>query len=86
LRPIGRASLIATRAEFHRLIPNIVYGSKFLTGWRVRYSHAGLVPYPLATGRGIYTIPQNASDLAALNGLLVSAAPSGATIFDLSIE
>lgn len=68
------------------LIPNVVAASKFLVSWRARQSHAGQVPYPLATGRGIYTTAQNAADLAALNGLLANIAPPGAPIFDLSNE
>jgi len=32
-----------------------------------------LVPYPFATGKGIYTSPQDAADLAALNGFLGDA-------------
>jgi len=68
------------------LIPSIAYGSKFLVTWHARQSHGALVPYPLAAGRGIYTTPQNASDLAQLNGLLSSVAPPGAPILDLSNE
>ncbi len=68
------------------LVPNVVSAGKFLAGWRGRQSHAGLVPYPLATGRGIYTTAEDARDLAALNGFVERYAPPGATILDLSNE
>lgn len=68
------------------LVPNAVSAAKFLAGWRGRQSHAGLVSYPLATGRGIYTTPDDARDLAALNGFLERYAPPGASILDLSNE
>ena len=66
--------------------PNVAAASKFVAGWRARQSHAGLVPYPFATGRGTYTTRENASDLAALNGLLDATAPPGAPILDVSNE
>jgi hypothetical protein len=66
--------------------PNVTAAGKFVAGWRRRQSHVGLVPYPLATGRGIYTNRENASDLAALNGLLDATAPPGAPILDVSNE
>jgi hypothetical protein len=65
---------------------NAVTGAKLLAGWRARRSHAGLVPYPFATGKGIYTTVENAADLAALNGFVASVAPPGATILDFSNE
>lgn len=68
------------------VIPNLVYASKFLAGWPSRQRHAGLVAYPIATGKGIYTTPDNARDLAALNGFLETNVPPGATILDLSNE
>ncbi|HJQ39897.1 MAG TPA: hypothetical protein VKB93_22370 [Thermoanaerobaculia bacterium] len=49
---------------------NFAAGAKLLAGWRARQRHEGLVPYPFATGKGIYTFPQNAAELAALNGFL----------------
>lgn len=67
------------------LAPNSVAAAKFLAGWRARQSHAGLVAYPFATGRGIYTSQDNADQLAALNGYLARVAPSG-PILDLSNE
>lgn len=68
------------------LVPNLTAGAKFLAGWSARQKHAGMVPYPLATGRGIYTSAENASDLAQLNGVLATTAPPGAPILDLSNE
>lgn len=68
------------------LVPNFVSAANDLAGWKARQSHAGLVPYPLATGRGIYTTAENASDFAALNGFLETYAPPGASILDLSNE
>src|SRR2546430_7953576 len=64
----------------------VVAAWKLPAACRARQSHAGMVPYPVAPGRGIYTYPQNASDLAARNGVLAKVAPPGATIFDLSNE
>jgi hypothetical protein len=66
--------------------PNVAGAGTFVAGWRARQSHAGLVPYPFATGRGTYTTRENASDLAALNGLLDATAPPGAPILDVSNE
>lgn len=65
---------------------NVVAGAKLLAGWRGRQSHAGLVAYPFATGKGIYTTRENAADLAALNGFLESLGPRDATILDFSNE
>ena len=66
--------------------PNAAAAAKMLAAWRSRQSHAGLVPYPFATGKGIYTSPENANDLAALNGFIASIAPPGAPILDVSNE
>ncbi|MGZ7078850.1 MAG: hypothetical protein ACXVJT_05490 [Thermoanaerobaculia bacterium] len=66
--------------------PNLVAGTKMLAGWRSRQSHAGLVPYPFRTGRGIYTSDENSKELAALNGFIDSIAPHGARILDVSNE
>jgi hypothetical protein len=62
--------------------PNVATAARFVVGWRARQSHSALVAYPLRTGKGIYTTPQNAADLAALNGFL----PKGAPILDVSNE
>ena len=71
---------------YAEVAPNVTAAAKFVAGWRARQSHAGLVSYPLATGRGAYTTRENASDLAALNGLLDATAPPGAPILDVSNE
>lgn len=86
-RRIVAAVVVAIALAFYvDLFLSAEYGWKFLATWRDRQSHAGLVPYPVPTGRGIYTTAQNASDLAQLNGLLSVAAPPGAPILDLSNE
>jgi len=74
--------LLIVPAFFYLEIPqNFAAGAKLLAGWRARHSHAGLAPYPFATGKGIYTAPQDAADLAALNGFL-----GGAQFLDFSGE
>jgi hypothetical protein len=62
---------------------NLIAGAKLMAGWKQRQSHAGMVPYPFATGKGIYTTKQNFDDLAALNGFIV---PRGGTFLDVSNE
>ena len=52
--------------------PNVLAGAKLLGGWRSRQKHEGLVAYPFATGKGIYTTEENARELAALNGMIES--------------
>jgi hypothetical protein len=76
------ASIVAFR--YFEIADNVTLGSKFLTGWPARQRHEGLVPYPMARGRGIYTYAANAADLAALNELAQRAGPG--PIFDLSGE
>jgi hypothetical protein len=71
---------------FVEVWPNTTAGAKLLAGWRARQRHEGLVPYPFATGKGIYTTQQNALDLAELNGLVVQLGGPKGTIFDLSNE
>lgn len=65
---------------------NASAGAKMLVGWRARQVHSDLVPYPFATGRGIYTTRENAADLAALNGFIDSVAGPGGTFLDFSGE
>jgi hypothetical protein len=65
---------------------NITSTAKFIAGWRARQTHAGLVPYPLPRGRGIYTYPENAADLAALDALVQRAVPRSEPMLDLSGE
>jgi hypothetical protein len=93
--PMLRRSLNAWRAvaiviaailafRYFEIADNVMLGSKLLAGWPARQHHEGLVPYPMPRGRGIYTYPENAADLAALNDLAHSAGPG--PIFDLSGE
>jgi hypothetical protein len=76
------ASILAFR--YFEIADNATLGAKLLAGWPARQRHEGLVPYPIARGRGIYTYPENAADLAALNDLARRAGPG--PIFDLSGE
>jgi hypothetical protein len=82
----GIAAVIAAVLAFRyfEIMDNVKLGSKLLAGWPARQRHEGLVPYPMARGRGIYTYGENATDLAALNGLAQRAGPG--PIFDLSGE
>jgi hypothetical protein len=85
-RRVAAVLLAAVLFVYAEVAPNVVGTAKFVAGWRARQSHAGLVPYPLATGRGTYTTRENTADLAALNGLLDATAPPGAPILDASNE
>jgi hypothetical protein len=76
------ASILVFR--YFEIADNVKLGSKLLAGWPARQRHEGLVPYPMARGRGIYTYSENAADLAALNDLAQHAGPG--PIFDLSGE
>lgn len=93
--PMLRRSLNAWRAialviaaivgfRYFEIADNAKLGAKLLAGWPARQRHEGLVPYPMARGRGIYTYPENAADLAALDELARRAGPG--PIFDLSGE
>jgi hypothetical protein len=93
--PMLRRSLNAWRAvaiviaailafRYFEIADNVMLGSKLFLGWSARQRHEGLVPYPMPRGRGIYTYPENAADLAALNDLAHSAGPG--PIFDVSGE
>ena len=68
------------------LIPNTISAAKFIAGWRSRQRHVGLVPYPVPTGRHIYTTPDDARDLAALNAFVNANAAPDATILDIANE
>jgi hypothetical protein len=86
-RRLAAGFLLAAAIVVHvQLWENMIAGAKLLAGWRGRQSHAGLVPYPLRTGKGIYTTPANAADLAALHGFLAANAPPGAPLLDVSNE
>jgi len=70
--------------RYFEIADNATLGAKLLAGWPARQRHNGLVPYPLPRGRGIYTYPEDAADLAALSDLSQRAGPG--PIFDLSGE
>jgi hypothetical protein len=81
------AVLIALPLFFHlELAPNTAAGVKLLREWRTRQRHDGMVRYPFATGRGLYTSEQNATDLASLQTFLDSLGPHDAPILDFSNE
>jgi hypothetical protein len=81
------AALLAVPVVFQlELVPNSIAGAKLLAAWPARQRHDGLVPYPFATGRGLYTSEQNAIDLASLKTFLDSAGPADAPILDFSNE
>lgn len=92
MEPLARrrwwaAALLAVPLAFHfELVPNTVAGAKLLAQWPQRQKHDGLVPYPMAAGRGIYTSEQNAIDLASLKSFIESLGPADARIFDFSNE
>jgi hypothetical protein len=69
-RRIAAVFLIIPLFFYLEVAQNLTAGAKLLAGWRARQKHEGLVQYPFATGKGIYTYPQNASELAALNGFI----------------
>ncbi len=87
LRRSAVAALLCVPLFFYfEVRENVVAGAKLLANWRARQGREGLVPYPFATGRGIYTAPQNAADLAALGAAIDALGPRDATIFDFSNE
>jgi hypothetical protein len=85
-RVIAAVAFAALLLFYFEVWPNSVGGAKSLAGWRGRQRHVGLVPYPFATGRGIYTSAENASDLAKLNGFIESLGPRDGRILDISNE
>jgi hypothetical protein len=70
--------------RYFEITDNVTLGARLLSGWPARQRHEGLVPYPMPRGRGIYTYPENAADLSALNDLARRTGPG--PIFDLSGE
>jgi hypothetical protein len=68
------------------VVPNVIHGVRQLKEWRGRqtWRDKGHVPYPFATGRGIYTTEENRRELAALNGMIVSLGDG--PILDISNE
>lgn len=86
-RKFVAAVLLATPLFFHlEIAQNTAAGVKLLAGWRARQRHDGMVRYPFATGRGLYTSEQNATDLASLKTFLDSLGPPDAPILDFSNE
>ncbi|MEY2549685.1 MAG: hypothetical protein QOD64_2267 [Verrucomicrobiota bacterium] len=86
-RRFGAAIVLVLPLLFYfEVWPNSVAAAKSLAEWRGRQRHVGLVPYPFATGRGLYTSPENASDLAKLNGFIESLGPRDSRILDFSNE
>ena len=81
------AALLAIPLFLHlEIAQNTAAGAKLIAGWRARQRHDGMVRYPFATGRGLYTSEQNATDLASLKTFLDSLGPPNATILDFSNE
>jgi hypothetical protein len=78
---IAAVLVIAPLFFYFEIAQNVAAGAKLLAGWRARQRHEGLVRYPFASGKGIYATPQNAAELAALNGFI-----GPGTILDLSNE
>lgn len=76
--------LLVPLVVYLEVVPNIVAGAKLLAGWRERQRHEGLVPFPSNAAKGIYTTPQNAADLAALQKLVDELGPG--TILDFTNE
>ena len=84
-RRVAAAVAIVATAYLVEVIPNLRLGWDLVGGWNARRDHSQLVPYPFATGKGIYTVAHDAADLAALNGFLHSLGPD-ATFFNFSGE
>ncbi|HUP45453.1 MAG TPA: hypothetical protein VM779_08065 [Thermoanaerobaculia bacterium] len=87
---IRRRAALAVAAALPFLIvfevgPNVMYGARAVATWRERQGHDGLVRYPVPGGRGIYTFPRNANDLAMLDAYLRSFGPE-ARFLDFSGE
>lgn len=81
------AALLTVPLIFHfEIVQNVAAGAKLLRAWPARQRHDGMVRYPFASGRGLYTSEQNATDLASLKTFLDSLGPRDATILDFSNE
>jgi len=81
------AAIFAVPLMFHfEIVQNMAAGAKLLRGWPARQRHDGMVRYPFATGRGLYTSEQNATDLASLKTFLDALGSRDATILDFSNE
>jgi hypothetical protein len=82
-KPFAMALAIAM-IFYLELGENLEAGWKLLAGWRERQTHAGLVPYPVRSGSGIYTTEENAIELGTLASYVDSLGPG--TILDFSNE
>jgi hypothetical protein len=81
------AAILAIPLVFHfEVAQNLAAGAKLLREWPARQRHDGMVRYPFATGRGLYTSEQNATELASLKTFLDSLGPPEAPILDFSNE
>jgi hypothetical protein len=81
------AAILAVAAFIYfEVRENVVAGAKLAANWRARQSTEGLVAYPTPGGKGMFTTPQNAADLAALQAAIDAAGPNDAAIFDFSNE
>jgi hypothetical protein len=83
---VAGALLVVPLLFYFEVWENLSAGAKLLAGWPARLRHEGMVEYPFPTGRGIYTSPQNAADLAALQRAIEALGPREATILDFSNE
>lgn len=86
LRIAVAALLVVGAFVYFEVRENVVAGTKLAANWRSRQSTAGLVPYPTPGGKGAFTDPRNAADLAALQATIDALGPKDATIFDFSNE
>lgn len=84
-RWLPAGAMVLAAAMLFEVPANIADGARLITGWRGRQRHEGQVPYPFATGKGIYTSQQDSADLAALNGYVASLGPK-ANFLDFSGE
>jgi hypothetical protein len=82
----GIAVLVATLIGFRyfEIAENARLGAKLLADWPARQRHEGLVRYPMPRGRGIFTSPEHAASLAALDEL--AQRTGRGAIFDLTGE
>ncbi|HEX7833421.1 MAG TPA: hypothetical protein VF787_27470 [Thermoanaerobaculia bacterium] len=85
-RVVVAAILAVAAFLYFEVRENVVAGVKLAANWRARQSTDGLVAYPTPGGKGMFTTPQNAADLAALQAAIDAAGPKDATIFDFSNE
>jgi hypothetical protein len=81
------AAVLTLLLVFHlEVADNTAAGTKLLREWPARQRPVGLVPFPMAAGRGIYTTEQNAIDLGSLKLFVDSLGGPDERIFDFSNE